>query len=192
VSRYVWAALDLDAVVALLRDCPARWWIAGGHALELFLGRKIREHEDVDVLVLRSEQRLVQQHLRDWDLRVARGGRLREWRAGERLELPDHAVWARLDPNGPWQLELVFGEDTAGAWHYRRDPSISVPLDELGRISGGGVPYVRPELILLFKAKSPRERDEADLEAVLPALDEPARARLAAWLPAGHPWLGRL
>jgi hypothetical protein len=39
MTEQVWEALDLDAVVSSLRDCPARWWIAGGYALELFLGR---------------------------------------------------------------------------------------------------------------------------------------------------------
>ena len=192
MTEHAWGPLDLAEVVELFRDCPARWWIAGGHALELFLGRSIRDHADVDVLVLRSEQMLVQTHLVGWDLRVAHSGRLRPWRAGEQLELPQHAVWARRDLNGAWQLELVFGEDVAGAWHYRRNPRISVPLDELGSSDARGIPYLRPELILLFKAQAPRKRDELDFEAVLPALVGTARAQLARWLPSGHQWLARL
>jgi hypothetical protein len=51
---------------------------------------------------------------------------------------------------------------------------------------------VRPELTLLFKSSDPRERDEADFDAVLPLLDERARTRLAAWLPVDHPWRNRI
>ena len=59
-----------------------------------------------------------------------------------------------------------------------------------------GIPYARPEIVLLFKAKhSDRPKDEADLAAVLPRL-EPARRRWLAEALAlvhpGHPWLERI
>ncbi len=42
-----------------------------------------------------------------------------------------------------------------------------------------GIPYGRPEIVLLFKAKyAVRDRDQADFEAVVPRL-EPERRR---WL----------
>ncbi len=192
MTDLAWESLGLDDVVALLDDFPARWWIAGGRALELFVGRPIREHEDIDVLVLRSEQLAVQRHLRGWDLRVAHEGRLEPWQVGERLELPRHSLWARRDPEASWQIQFLLGEDARGVWRYRRDPSVTLPVAELGLLSLEGVPFVRPELILLFKAKEPRQRDETDLQAVLPALDAAARSRLRDWLPSEHPWLRRL
>jgi hypothetical protein len=192
VTDLAWDSLELDEAVALLDDFPARWWIAGGWALELFVGRPIREHEDVDVLVLRSEQLAVQEHLHGWDLRIAHRGRLEPWRMGEPFELPRHSVWARRDPNDPWQIQFLLGEDDRGVWRYRRDPEVTLPVSELGLLSPQGIPFIRPELILLFKAKEPRERDETDFRAVLPALDAAARGRLRDWLPPEHPWLRRL
>jgi hypothetical protein len=58
--------------------------------------------------------------------------------------------------------------------------------------TAGGVPFQRPEIVLLFKAKHARPRDDGDLQAVLPALERERRAWLAEWLERihpGHRWL---
>lgn len=192
MTAFNWEPLDLGEVVTLLGDLPARWWIAGGWALELHLGRAVRGHEDVDVMVLRDDQRALQRHLAGWDLRIAHEGKLEPWAEGERVELPRHGVWARRAANGPWELEFLLGEHEEGLWRYRRDPRVALPVDEIGLRTETGIPYLRPELILLFKSKAPREGDEADLAAVLPALDAEGRARLAAWLLPDHPWRARI
>jgi hypothetical protein len=190
VSAAPWEPLAVVEVAELFRDYPGRWWIAGGQALELFVGHAIRTHGDIDVLVLRSEQAPLQEHLQAWDLRVAHDGKLAPWRRHERLDLPRHSVWARRPSDRAWRFQILFGEDTAGAWHFRRDPAISLPLDELGAVTTDGIPYLRPEVVLLFKAKEPRAEDELDFTATLPKLDSRARERLRAWLP-GEPHLIR-
>lgn len=43
---------SLSFVQAYFADYPARYWIAGGWALDLFVDRVRRPHTDVDVLVL--------------------------------------------------------------------------------------------------------------------------------------------
>ena len=176
-----------------MRGYDRRWWVGGGWAIDLFLGRTTREHDDVDVVVLRDEQQLVRAHFAGWDLQVAHQGTLRQWH-GERLELPIHVIWCRPDPGSPWQLELLLMEVAAGRWHYRRDPQITLELERVGLVRNG-IPYLVPEIPLLYKSKEPRERDEADLAAVLDELPEERRAWLAEALriqdPA-HPWLSRL
>lgn len=188
----VWEPLDLEAAVRLMRGFPARWWVAGGRALDLFTGKALREHDDVDILVPHSEQEAIRAHLPGWDFQVAAGGTLRPWAPGEHVELPRSDLWARSDSGRGWQLQFMLGECEGGTWRYRRNPSISLPVGELGLTSADGIPYVRPEVVLLFKSKEPRPRDEADFEAVLAALDEDARRTLAAWLPPGNRWRGRL
>ena len=54
-SLGTWQPLALGEVVRLFMEFTARWWISGGHALELHLGRSWREHEDSDVGVLRQD-----------------------------------------------------------------------------------------------------------------------------------------
>jgi hypothetical protein len=170
----------------LLRDFPARWWITAGWAIELYVGHSVREHNDLDVLVLRSEQLALQEHFAGRELRIAHEGRLERWPPGERLELPLHNVWAGEG------LQFLIAEDDDGTWWYRRDEQIRLPVADLGLVTDTGIPYVRPEVVLLFKSKAPEPHDEADLEAVLPALDAEGRDLLRGWLPAGHRWLARI
>ena len=70
-----------------------------------------------------------------------------------------------------------------------------MPYAELIRLTDDGIPYLRPDVALLFKAKAAREKDEDDFAAVLPRLSVAERATLRAWLASvhpGHAWLARL
>jgi hypothetical protein len=58
-----------------------------------------------------------------------------------------------------------------------------------------GIPYLRPEVVLLFKAKWTRPKDEDDLRDTLPLLDASRRALLGEWIALvhpGHEWLARV
>lgn len=74
-------------------------------------------------------------------------------------------------------------------WHVA---SIRLPYDELIEHTADGIPYERPEVTLLFKAKHARPKDESDLAAVLPRLSAERRQLAAAWIALVHPghfWL---
>ena len=90
----------------------------------------------------------------------------------------------------------VFREPHDGrTWICRRDPSIRRPYADVVRRTGDGIPFVAPEIVLLFKAKQPRPKDEADADLVLPTLDPAQRTWLRAALDLvhpGHPWADRL
>ncbi|WP_236602151.1 nucleotidyltransferase domain-containing protein [Ktedonobacter sp. SOSP1-52] len=45
--------------------------MAGGWALDLFLGVQTREHEDTDVLFLRRDQHKIRAQLQGWDVQEA-------------------------------------------------------------------------------------------------------------------------
>jgi hypothetical protein len=182
----------LDEAVGLMAGFPGLWWIAAGWAIELHLGRRVREHRDVDVLVLRDDQAAIRTQLPGWDVQIAHGGRLEPWPDGMRIELPRSGLWARRDPDGPWELQFLLAEREGDAWWFRRDPRIRLPLGEIGLGSATEIPYLRPELVLLFKSKHHREEDEQDFDAVLSSLDDHARGRLSAWLEPGDPWRNRI
>ena len=58
-----------------------------------------------------------------------------------------------------------------------------------------GIPYARPEIALLYKAKSSRAKDDADFAAALPLLGDSERQWLAhsiALVHPGHHWLQSL
>ncbi len=56
-------------------------------------------------------------------------------------------------------------------------------------------PYLVPEIVLLFKAKHVRPKDQADFDGVLPLLDPDAAGwlrRMLARVHPGHAWIGAL
>jgi hypothetical protein len=174
--------------------CP--WWIAGGYAIELAVGRPVRDHGDIDVMVLRRDQLHIQQALHGWEWWAADPpGTLRPWRPGERLRAGIHDIWCRPDPRQPWRIQVMIDESGDGDWISRRDPGIRRPLASIGRTSSNGIPYLAPEIQLFYKAANPRPKDETDFTAVLPFLAEAQRQWLSNALArtfGEHPWRDRI
>jgi hypothetical protein len=203
-----WSPLSVDAIAELFRPMPVRWWIAGGWALDLFLGEVTREHGDIDVLILQGDQLVVQKSLRDdWELfktHQPTPPHLAPWPDGEFLEPPVTDIWVRRPGSPAWSFQLMLMKTDGEDWVYRRLHSIRGPIAELGLCTEDGVPYLRPEIQLLYKAgsslaksdKSYRDKNFRDLERVLPALSaeqgEWLLSRLRMQYPDGHDWLGHI
>jgi len=188
-----WDPLAPSEVATLLEDCRAPWWIAGGYAIDAYVGRfDRRPHGDVDVGLLARDQDALRACLSGWDLHCADpSGRLRPWHPGEVLEEPIHDVWARERVDGPWRLQLVLNPSEADVWVYRRDPRVKRPLAELVWRSEG-IPYLVAEVQLLFKSKTLRPKDERDLRDCLPLLTTRQRRwlrRTVTRADAAHPWI---
>jgi hypothetical protein len=75
-------------------------------------------------------------------------------------------------------------------WLFRRDHRIRRPL-AAAFLSDAKLPYLAPEIVLLYKSKAPEARDDADLVSALPHLSPERRAWLRQALEhsrPGHPW----
>jgi hypothetical protein len=142
-----WAELTPRDVARLLADLTIPWWIAGGWALEL-TGDPPRRHADVDVAVLRPDHNRLLVELRGWDLAIAHAGELGTWRDGS-VGPPENAVWARPSPVEPWHLDIKIELVEGDNWVYRRDPSIRVPIAEIGATTDG-IPHLRRELVEFY------------------------------------------
>jgi hypothetical protein len=187
-----WQPLSIEEVAMVLDGLPVGWWIAGGHAIDLFVGSSTRHHQDVDVAVLRPDQLAVQAHLDGWDLRIAHDGRLARWAPGQLLGPHEHGIWARPNPASAWQFELLVDDVIDGQWAYRRNPAVRLPLEQLGLTTATGLPYLRPEVVLLYKAKQPQAPDEHDAAVAIPRLSAWERAWLATAIVKDRPehhWL---
>jgi hypothetical protein len=188
-SLGTWQPLALEEVVRLFMGFPARWWISGGHALELHLGRSWREHEDSDVGVLRQDFAALRELLVGWDVQVAAAGRLSPWLGSTpRAEASQNNLWCRTSADRPWCLDVTVGEGDEECWIYRRDPTVRVRWDEAVLRSEGGIPYLAPELQLLFKSKDVRPKDDVDAHEVIPELTGDRRRKLGDFLLDDHPW----
>jgi hypothetical protein len=177
-------------IAQLLRRYPGWWAIAGGWAIDLHLGRQTREHADIEVAVLRREQELLWEYLIGWRPQVADAqhpdGR-RPWLAHERLELPLHELHCDPPPADVAAVELLLNEADGADWVYRRNTRVRLPLAEAVLHSADGIPYLAPQVVLLYKTKQPRPQDELDLAAALPMLDATQRAWLHDAVALVHP-----
>lgn len=197
-----WARRTPKDVAALFDGYPGSWWVAGGWALEAFTGVR-REHEDTDAGILRPELGLLRKHL---------AGRLHVWAAGagalrplllddsldaapdDVLRPAEGQVWTRPDALSPWEYDILLSPGTTEEWVYRRDESIRMPMAE-AVWERDGIPYLQPEIQLLYKAKGLRTKDQLDFDNTLPHLDDCRRdwlrEALQKTLP-DHPWAERL
>ena len=81
------------------------------------------------------------------------------------------------------------------AWTFRRDANTGRSLERAIRRSADGIPYLAPEIQLLYKSKAIRSKDQTDFDAVIGYLDQDARAWLwksIARLDPNHAWLSKL
>ncbi|GAB2482933.1 hypothetical protein GCM10027187_58150 [Streptosporangium sandarakinum] len=190
-----WEPAPLMEVVRLFRELAAPWWVGGGHAVELAVGRSWREHADVDIGLLRRDQHATRRMLAGWDCHVADPpGTLRPWPVGETLPARAHDVWVREHAGGPWRFQLMLDESDGDEWVYRRDARIRRPLDSL-TVAADGFRRLALEVQLLYKARGRRAKDEADFAEALPALTGAQRRWLDEALAVehgAHPWRDRL
>jgi len=168
-----WRALSIGEVSDLFRHASFPWWVAGGHAIERYVRRPIRNHADIDVLILRRDAQAVRHLLRDWDVWMSDPpGALRPWSADERFPAGARDVWCRRTLRDPWGLQLMIDESDGDRWHSRRSSRVSLPIDAMGWLDDDGVPILRPEIQLFYKARNPRPKDWIDLAACLPLLGD--------------------
>lgn len=191
-----WEPLTIPEVKELFDPIGVPWWIAGGQAAEAF-HETPRSHEDIDVSMFRKDlPRLRRAVTGVYDLWSAGSGALRPVNDRFPEPAPDaDQVWLRAHALAPWRADVVLNRDRDGDWLSRRDPSFSAPLDEV-TWERDGVRYLNPEIVLAFKARFMRPKDEHDFDAIVPRLAPAARAWLADYVErceeAGHPWLPRL
>jgi len=183
-------------VAAVMRDVACPWWIAGGWAIDLFVGRVTREHADVEVGVFMPDQGAIRSLLADRELRRVRNDAWEPWLAGDPIELPEFQIQARSTTGaGPDVFDVFLNPLEGDDWVSRRHDGLRVRADQIVLRSDSGIPFLRPEIQLLYKAKHHRPKDEADFQAALPLLGRPARRwlvdALAQYHP-GDPWIARL
>jgi hypothetical protein len=188
-----WQPFTPREVADLLDGAEFPWWIAGGWAAEA-AGAPARKHEDTDIAVLHDDLPAVRSRLSGFHLWEAHAGSLRPLLPGDDLRPEREGLWVRRDAESPWVCDLLLMRSRAGRWLFKRDARVSLPLDQLGRTIDG-IPYLRPSVVLLHKAKARRDRDQQDFEGMLPRLANGKRVWLdeaPAIAHPDHPWRERL
>ncbi len=195
IEHYSFSPVEM--VAGELKDAAFEWYVGGGWSLDLFLKSVGRVHHDVDVIVPRQSQLELQKYLteRGWKLMTPFEKRIQPWPPHMRLEMPRHQVHAYRD--GQF-IDLLL-TDLEDVWRYRREPSVVRSREKMTLKSESGIPYLAPELVLLFKSKNTsdhdRPKDQLDFERAGPSLEPERRAWLYWALMAtapDHPWIKQL
>lgn len=189
----LWDPWTPAEVARRLAGVDAPWCVAAGWAIDLYLGDPPRPHADIEIAAPRRDFPQITAALDGFDWDVAGGGRL--WPYPDVSDHPGlHQTWCREPATGRYRLDVFREPHDGDQWVCRRDPSITLTYDELIRVRDG-IPYVIPEVALLFKAHRTAPKDEGDFQRVAPRLEDNARTRLTGWLARlypDHSWLARL
>jgi hypothetical protein len=183
------------ALCPLMSGFPGRWCVAGGWALDAFLGRVTRPHDDVELAIFREDQTLLHRHFPRLVFQKVVQGQLMDWPPDEQLSLPIHEIHARSVEEPSFSLEFLLNERIDDDWVFRRDHRIRLPLDRAIILTKTGLPILCPAIVLLFKAKNPQPKDEADFRSVHREISLMDRQWLCSAMQAnhpGHPWLTQL
>jgi Aminoglycoside-2''-adenylyltransferase len=180
----------------LLAGLSVPWFLCGGWAADVWLGRQTRPHLDVDIAVLHDDQRAVFEHLRGWAL-VAHDASVpddttQQW-DGRRLDPPAHIHVPTLA--SPLATSTTLAHPTY-EFEFLLSERSGTELMSLTWQSPWGLRVFCPELVLFHKAGGkPRRQDEEDFARLLPALDQTQRRWLREAIAEVHPddpWLARL
>jgi hypothetical protein len=181
-------------VAERLAGVKAPWYVAAGWALDLFRGEQRRPHGDTEIGVPAAMFPELRGRFTEYALDVPISGRIYESVSADDLTR-SHQTWLR-EPSTDRYLLDIFREPHDGlTWICRRDETIRLPYAQIIRHTTDGIPYLAPELVLLFKAKGDRAKDAEDFVATVPLLTADQRANLAEYLNQVHPghrWLAEL
>jgi len=193
----LWDPLPYAEAYARLKSKGIRAWVAGGWALDLFLGRQTRPHLDTDIVIRRTDQARIAEAFPGWEVFRTHAPGLSPWDGSSYLASTPN-VWLREGRDRPWSLELMFLDGEGDRWVYRRNKEIHRRLADLGLVNNDGLSFLRPEIQLLCKGGSSqrRKKDDDDFRAVLPCLPDTSREWLVRSLeiqfPHGHDWIAHL
>ena len=193
-SLDTWSAWTPAEVAERLRGIELPWYVAAGWAIDLFLGRNTREHEDLEIAVPQARFEELLPRFTDGEFFVVGECGAVPYASAGPLRDANHQTWWR-DDEGWWRVDVFREPSAAGMWVSRRDDRLTLPYESLILRTAEGIPYACPEVVLLFKAKAARPKDEMDLEAVLPHLSQQRLRWLRDALQLVHPghrWLSRM
>ena len=111
-------------ISAIMRDFKPSWFVAGGWAIDLFLEKETRIHQDIEVAIFRKDQTALHDYFNGWLLQKIVNGEPLVWQRDEWLTLPTHEIHCFNEPAQPPQIEILLNESNETEWLYRRNQKI--------------------------------------------------------------------
>ena len=190
-----WSSCWTPAQVARhLAGVTTPWCVAAGWALDLFHGAQTREHGVVEIAIPAANFPEIRDRFPGYAFDAVGDGRIWEDAAPEVLAAT-HQTWLRDRATGNYLVDVFREPHDGQTWICQRDETIRLPYSAIIHHTPDGIPYLAPELVLLFKAKHARAKDQADFDGTIPHMTPAQRQTLAdllARVHPGHRWLASL
>ncbi|MFD0273526.1 nucleotidyltransferase domain-containing protein [Kitasatospora sp. NPDC127111] len=190
-----WSSCWTPSVVAeQLAGIGTPWYVAAGWALDLFRGRQTRAHGDIEIAIPAASFPEIRCRFPRYVFDAAGSGRIWEDATPEVLAAV-YQTWIRDPVTGNYLLDVFREPHDGDTWICRRDGRIRLPYSDIILHTQDGIPYLAPELVLLFKAKHVRRKDQSDFDAIVPHMTPAQRetlTELLARVHPGHPWIAGL
>jgi Aminoglycoside-2''-adenylyltransferase len=162
-----WQSWHPSVVAERLTGVATPWYVGGGWAVDLHLGRVTRDHADLEIGVPRDRFAEIAGRFPELAFYVAGSGRVIP-ATPEALDA-EHQTWA-LDAGAEvWRFDVMREPHDGDTWISRRHESLRRAYEKIVLTSPDGIPYLSPDVVLLFKAKYRRPKDEADFALLAPA-----------------------
>lgn len=220
----------LNELRQIMDSVGIRWAVCGGDAIDLFVGRQTRLHKDIDVAVFwEDREHIISEFLRrGWRIFEPDHGLLREITTLEEDLRTEDNLWCIKPETDSYQIikkhndfyeitterkhqdtldyiEVLFNREKDGRFLYKRDPAIT--LENYLYKNENGIPYLAPEMVLLYKSIFVRFLDVPEQKEMVEnyrhdfsvALEKFGgqqkwwlRNALIRCYPMGHEWLEKL
>jgi aminoglycoside phosphotransferase len=181
----------------LFRSYARPYWVAGGWAVDLFAQRVRRQHSDVDIAILYRDVHYLAETFREPRpvLVDPETGERREWTPNEQLKPGPHG-FVIPDDSHPCPITIMLTASSGNEWVYHRGTGkVRRPHALMTLTTESGLPFVGPEVALLYKSPTLRPKDWQDFADIHEMLDDERREwlvhNIAARFP-DHPWLPAL
>ncbi|WP_455975446.1 nucleotidyltransferase domain-containing protein [Methylorubrum populi] len=187
-----WDAWTPHELRQRLREVIVPWYVAGGWALDIWHGKQTRVHEDLEFVALRHDADRFRNILCELDFFAVKDGIIEYLPPSVPVPSDVSQLWSGDIQRGVWRVDLMIEQGTPDLWVYKRNQAIKMARSDAVRVSEGGIPYLSPLIVVLFKAKHRRDKDRADFELCLPKFSAGEKEQLIIWLNDLHPnheWL---
>lgn len=182
------------AVARQLDGISTPWCVAAGWALDLFRGTQTRTHGDIEIAIPVAGFPEVRKRFPGYVFDAVSSGRIWEDATPDVLA-GTHQTWLRDPATGNYMVDVFREPHDGDTWICRHDETIRLPYSDIIHHTQDGIPYLTPELVLLFKARHARRKDQADFDETIPHTTTAQRETLAELLARAHPghhWLADL
>ncbi|HJE24752.1 MAG TPA: amino acid transporter [Methylorubrum populi] len=187
-----WDAWTPHELRQRLREVIVPWYVAGGWALDIWHGKQTRVHEDLEFVALRHDADHFRNILYELDFFAVKDGIIEYLPPSVPVPSDVSQIWGGDMQRGVWRVDLMIEQGAPDLWVYKRNQAIKMARSDAVRVSEGGIPYLAPMIVVLFKAKHCRDKDRADFELCLPKFSACEMEQLIIWLNDLHPnheWL---